>query len=329
MAFWVMIYHTKEAVEIPILSFIVNNGFLGVDVFFVLSGYILTHVYHKKFFENSSTSRDLFKFWKRRFARVYPLHIFTLILAVIYINLLDKYTNANISFYYDHIIPQVLLIHGWGVVDGLRWNFPSWSVSSEWFAYLFVFPVCFYSYRKINMPTFFTRLTILLLSFCLVVNSYFHNNVGEVLEWGIIRIIPEFMLGSFAYLLFWSEVNGKRVYLLVYLIIALTITITFANYQYLFILSLPFLLLGLHVGNSFFDKIFGNRWVVFLGEISYSIYMIHFFSRSINGIIYSKLFEVEVNSPVYFINYFIITIVLSFISYKFIEVPGMKWVRSK
>src|SRR5690606_13913763 len=114
----------------------------GVDAFFVLSGFILTHVYQSAFFESERVSgKDLFRFLKKRFARIYPLHFVTLIGAIVFLNILRTFTDSNVELRWDHVIPQLLLFHAWGGLDGISWNFPSWSISAEWFAYLLVFPL--------------------------------------------------------------------------------------------------------------------------------------------------------------------------------------------
>ena len=75
-----------------------------------------------------------------RLARIYPLHIAILILFVISIECTALLTNVrpNEPFRFSALaaLQHILLLHGWGVSKYLTWNFPSWSISSEWAAYL-------------------------------------------------------------------------------------------------------------------------------------------------------------------------------------------------
>src|SRR5258705_5569923 len=74
-AFWVVLFHMEWGSSIPIIE----KGYLGVDVFFILSGFVLMHVYAG--FE--TTDFDYVRFIKARIARIYPLHIFALLLLAV------------------------------------------------------------------------------------------------------------------------------------------------------------------------------------------------------------------------------------------------------
>lgn len=102
--------------------------YLAVDLFFILSGFVLTHAYEEK--RKFITFRQ---FLAERIARLWPLH-FLALLAVSFIFLLD------VSVYYDENFSAIgffynlLLIHNIGApgsVAGLSYNFPSWSISVE------------------------------------------------------------------------------------------------------------------------------------------------------------------------------------------------------
>lgn len=117
----------------------IENAWLMVDFFFVLSGFVIAINY-----TNISTYNELYRFQKRRLLRLYPLHILTLLffLGLETLKLIeesyfsigsykDAFTvNSPLSFVYNILLLQSFC------VDGLTWNYPSWSISAEFYTYL-------------------------------------------------------------------------------------------------------------------------------------------------------------------------------------------------
>jgi len=134
----------------------IRHASLCVDFFFLLSGFILRYVY----FDRITTGPDAAAFLTRRFGRLWPLHIITT--AVVFVNLSLKnlvvavfhYTGANLLLYHGHtlsmialsLIAQLFMIQGmglWTYLGDLNWNFPSWSISVEFYAYWVFAALCF------------------------------------------------------------------------------------------------------------------------------------------------------------------------------------------
>lgn len=104
-------------------------GYVGVTFFFVLSGFILTWTHSP-----SDTAR---KFWSRRFARIYPVHLLTLVIAVVMLVSGLRDISGSPSWF----VPQLLLVQSWIPRLHLpQFNAPSWSLSDESFFYL-LFPL--------------------------------------------------------------------------------------------------------------------------------------------------------------------------------------------
>jgi peptidoglycan/LPS O-acetylase OafA/YrhL len=85
-AMWVVLYH-YSAQCFPTLdatgyTHLIHKGYLAVDLFFMLSGFVMTHVYHRAF-SKTVTQQHYWKFIVARIARVYPLHILVLLLFVV------------------------------------------------------------------------------------------------------------------------------------------------------------------------------------------------------------------------------------------------------
>lgn len=120
------------------------NGSYGlfVDMFFILSGFVISYSY-------PSDARGLkayARFMIRRIARIYPLHLLTLLVFVLLIGFgLDRSARSTpLDFLYN-----LVLLQAWGVTDHLSFNSPSWSISAEFFCYL-IFPLLMLLARKVH-----------------------------------------------------------------------------------------------------------------------------------------------------------------------------------
>jgi peptidoglycan/LPS O-acetylase OafA/YrhL len=123
-------------------------GYLWVDLFFILSGFVIS--YSARTDERAPFGwTEIKSFWLLRFARIYPLHLFCLLvllaeaLAETAVGLVlrkqlvapDLWSSGSLL----NFLEQALLLNGWGVTGRIGWNVPSWSISTEMVAYL-LFP---------------------------------------------------------------------------------------------------------------------------------------------------------------------------------------------
>jgi peptidoglycan/LPS O-acetylase OafA/YrhL len=143
VAAWVVLDHFHEITlalvpEAKPATFVFVGGVPAVVIFFVLSGYIISYQYLRAFPRGRG---QYLTFIHKRFARLYPLHIVTLAFLVVLVlgalALGIPVTPAS-SFTWGSALQDVFLVRGW-VIPVQGWNFPAWSLSVEWFAYL-VFP---------------------------------------------------------------------------------------------------------------------------------------------------------------------------------------------
>ena len=143
-AFWLLLYFFWGRLGLDDAFFpnIIKMGYMGVDLFFILSGFVLAHVYGPQF-EKEKYSYGSFV-WAR-LARVYPLHLICL-LAMIGVWAIGVKIGANFApkaFDVSQLPFHIALLQAWGTVKSDGWNFPSWSISAEWFAY-FTFPTTYF-----------------------------------------------------------------------------------------------------------------------------------------------------------------------------------------
>ncbi len=107
-----------------------------VDLFFVLSGFVIAAVHA----ESEASAASARKFLIRRFFRLYPLHLVTLVAALIVVDLPSG--TVALPGYGTMVALNLSMTHAWGVVPGSVLNGPSWSISTEWGAYLIFAWIC-------------------------------------------------------------------------------------------------------------------------------------------------------------------------------------------
>ena len=149
----IVLYHFGEGHHYYGLSWLdafAARGYLWVEFFFALSGFILTHVYGARVAQ-LFTPRGYGAFLKSRLTRLYPIHLFMLLaLAALMWGSRAIGHWAGFVTYYDTqyhpimsakgFILSLLLVHGWNTMNSLTWNGASWFVSVE-FALCLLFPL--------------------------------------------------------------------------------------------------------------------------------------------------------------------------------------------
>src|ERR1700712_237330 len=137
------------------ISSILNRMYLMVDFFFVLSGFILCYVYSKNF-EGPVKRQDFKKFTIARFARVYPLHLFSLLLTTLFLFLLHQW-GAKVSPVLDaqnsvySFITNLFLLHAMNLHQWFTFTHASWSISTEWWMYM-LFPFLVRPFMRLSKP---------------------------------------------------------------------------------------------------------------------------------------------------------------------------------
>src|SRR5664279_2310567 len=139
-ALFVAIFHFEIVMVLFLprdVSRFFSKCYLMVDLFFIMSGFIIYHVYGH-FFEESIQRASFYKYIRARLARVYPLHIFTLILTIILVT--SQHFVWDKLFEINAIPTHVFMLQSFGLHSIYTWNVPAWSISAEFAAYI-IFPV--------------------------------------------------------------------------------------------------------------------------------------------------------------------------------------------
>ena len=210
-AAWVLLYHLQGPLNalgllaIPVLPDVMRVGRLGVDLFFALSGFILTHTYLTRLGPRLS-GRKTIEFWWLRLARVYPVHLVMLVVAGLAVFVQAKVTGEALNR--DWLNPidfgkNLLLVQEWGPSPQRGWNFVAWSLSMEWLAYL-IFPLLilliWVFYRRVSTAVLVIAWVVVLIPVIVyglkTSDAYYTDNWGSTY-----RILCEFTAGAITYLI--------------------------------------------------------------------------------------------------------------------------------
>lgn len=309
-----------------------GKSYLGVDFFFILSGFILTHTYMTAIKDKRFAWSD---FYIRRLARIYPVHLATLLFAVgIYWNL--DHTIFLQPAVMECFLSSLFLLHAWGTVPELCFNMPSWSISAEWFAYLlfpFITPFLLRFRPEILLPA-------ALLSFGAlywVYPQFFPVILTQAThQFSILRILPEFILGM-AVCLFGYK-YGLRVPVGFVIAAAVILIVALAEINAPDALIVPvFALLIYAVAEKERQgdhSLLANKILVHLGKISYSLYMTH---TLVIWAVIAPLVPRDAEGDVIFNTFFytiwcagILSLIpLAHLMYEKIEKPARQWINAR
>ena len=290
----VVLYHVPEFFFFSDLA-VIRSGWLFVDFFFVLSGFVITHAYGNEI----ANLDNAFNFMRRRFARLYPLHFCTFAAFVAWILLFDtarligsmKFpevfhaTNLFADLSFPKIVSHLTLLQGFvGNSGDVGFNIPSWAISVEFWTYVVFAICCPLLGRHLLLGQLFLTVACLLLLYALS---------GEELEWygNILRSLAGFSVGSAAYLLL-TKLKGYQLNVL--LMTALEGTVLAEALGFLWLASQcgktdhtihqlqwlsPIVFAQVIVVFSFeagtISRVLNRRIVGRAGTYSYSLYMVH------------------------------------------------------
>lgn len=342
-AILVAIYHSTFVVDYE--SNFVARSTIFVDFFFILSGFVIAFAYNDRIKDGFSFKQ----FFLLRFGRLYPLHFFILLVWLLYvtaksiafhkfgIGALDPTGHNNIGSFFSNL----LLINSLNVHDYLSWNFTAWSISVEFFTYM-IFFVCISLFRKVN-DLILCLFISALCYFILYINN--PDSLLKTYDWGLIRCLGGFFLGSAIYRISQKITLKPSVLvatsaelLALVLMLILVINSLTANYQLATFASFGLVILVFSVQETgLLTKVLTIKPMLFLGALSYSIYMTHALIFKIFAGVGKKILEVPVKATNYeggttvflvtpyanLINLLILLLIigLSYLTYRYVEIP--------
>jgi len=330
-AWWVVFFHFREYLphREALLSF-AKYGYTAVDLFFVLSGFVIALNYLPRF--DPPRFKAYIHFLGLRLARIYPLHGFMLLLflinplAIILAGSLPPDPVRYAPFYY---ILSVFLVQNWGFTPSLAWNVPAWSISTEWLAYL-VFPLVAWLALRFGRTA---RGALLMVAFALIVLAVGFvvtgdSLGGDIARNGLPRCLLEFSAGAFlcraraAAVSSWTR--GEIASLACIALLACYLTFPVEDYV-VFPLAWCCLIYALAERRTMLSRLLSGKLVETIGEYSYATYLAHYFVRD-----WIKFLLVRdgIGIAAQLTAYVLATALASVILYRLIEVPGRRRLRA-
>ena len=330
-AMWVAVYAFWENLAVSFLPNVVAKGYLGVELFFVLSGFILCHVYLASAGEKRFSYRD---FLWARIARVYPLHIATLIgVGVLGFGALAAGMAVDGNVLNLASLPaNIFMVHAWGLAPEAAWNHRSWSVSAEWFAYLLFPAFAFVAWKLRHRPGVATIGALVLLAALYV---GFQRVAGfplteATIQWGALRIVPCFAYGCALYLLYRRAPVKWPVLVSSVSAVLMVVAASLQLWDGIIVALAGGLILGLGSLPNERAGWLSSRPAVYLGEISYSVYMVVVPWQLLSVGLASKLTGAEDKHLQLFVWLAIVAAlpVVAAASYHLVEFPARKALRA-
>ena len=255
-----------------------------VDYFFVLSGFVMAMVYGGRL----TSGREVGIYLIKRTGRIWPLHAVVLgafvsvelakLAAMTLFDHQPTYPPFSGSRPVETIGTNLLLLHAFGLDDGLGWNFPSWSVAAEFWVYA-VFGLAMLALGGKQRPMILAAaVAAAVAAFAIVLFS--PNRMNATHDFGAVRGLYGFSVGVLAHAVWtrgWSSRLGGSAVEVVAAITVFTYAFLAQNTAVEYAAPLVFaLVLLVFVGDrGVVSRVLSTGPIQALGRWSYSIYMVH------------------------------------------------------
>ena len=328
-AIYVVIHHFFESTLIGsdfFLLEILKQGQAAVILFFLLSGFVIHYNY-----KNKASSVSYKNYLIKRVRRIYPIYLFALILPYVFWVISDQSTEVNPTFinFFGGVFMLQDLGRYPGVIIKTFYNSPLWSISYEWFFYLFYLPLLKFK------PNYSILLKGLLISLLGLVTFYLINNkISMTTLYFIIWIIGADVAECFLkYSKYPFKIFFKHILILTFFVLVFICQLNFDKkiifgiypfiQSYHFFVTLFFIICLYFLQKlNYLSNIRETKSVTFFSNISYSLYAIHYpICISFSQIFFKQ--EIVGLKP--FVFGLMITIVISYL----LEGPLQKLINKK
>ena len=338
-------------------SGLIRNSYLFVDFFFVLSGFVIAVNYASRL----DTWPGVKRFLVLRAGRVYPLHFFMLLCLVAWETLklakgmAEGSDNTTFTGGTDPIavITNLLLVQSLNIHDGLTWNGPSWSISTELWTYVLFALVSAW----LGMRNWMLLLAALLAPLLLLHLS--KSGMDTTYDYGLIRCVFGFALGVACFRIHSSwprSPEGERAgtgtmtaleLLVVAAVVGFVANAGTSAMSFLapFIFAVAVLVFAVEGG--LVSRLFRLRLLKWLGMISYSIYLTHYFIVMLFPTVMKRIAQQDLWTPMpletgqyalaygrnavegtlFYVAVLLLTLAFSTLTYRWVETPGREWSR--
>jgi len=297
-----------------------KNGFLGVDIFFVISGYLITNIIYN---DIKISKFSILQFYFRRIRRIVPLVLFISLICIItglmvmlpedFENLCESIVSTNL--FSNNILLLITSVDYWSKANQYKPLMHTWSLGIEEQFYL-IYPFIFIFFKGLKTK----YILLILLSLTIISLLFFINSTNNANSFYLLQFrFFELSSGGIALIGFNKFKINESVVTFALIGILSILFFEFglnAKLQLLLIVFFTILILINENFNFVSLKLVDNKIVNYLGKISFSLYIWHQVILA-----FSKYFIFEKITILLSLFLFIIILLLSIITYHFIETP--------
>jgi len=331
----------------------VRNAYLFVDFFFVLSGFVIASNYTGRL---QSGRLGVGQFMLVRLGRLYPLHLVTLLFFVLQeglplfvpalLNHVSSPPFSKPEEAMNTIVANLFLVHSLGLYDRVSWNFASWSISTEVYTYL-LFAILLTRLSAVGTRTACLVAIVLLPA---VLGALPRHTIEVALDYGLLRCAYGFAMGMLcwhAYTRLDAGGAAAKAPALAATVVEIVLVVAVVGFvgaagRGPWSLLAPYVfgptVLAFAFERGAVSRLLSSRPLVYIGMISYSIYMVHLpvstvmqnVGRLVAGRTDWPIFRTgsEQFGPtlligdIYSAVFIGIVIAVSAVTYRWVEVPG-------
>lgn len=319
-AIWVLVHHAQYGLDLPVAG----AGFLGVDMFFILSGFVLSHAAPRAGWTWSAYAT----FLRNRVARIFPLHLFALALLLALVlacpSIRDDMPRV---FEWPGLLASAALVQNWGFTRAATWNLPAWSLSTEWLVSL-AFPVFLLAAARVRRP----GRAIAAAMACLAAFAAFLALTGNpgpdvTARAGLVRTVLEFASGCLLHRAFLAGAAPTAAAA----IAALALVIGAAALPGMATAALfgfPVIILLAAQPAGVVARTLSRRPVQLLGELSFSIYLLHWPLLQVSTRLQAAIGVRGLWGLAWFAGFVAVVLALSAATYTLVEMPARRRLRA-
>lgn len=340
----VLFHYDKNDQLFP--TWVCNFGYEAVTFFFILSGFILTHVHVNVDGQRNLLNVSYKKFIALRLARLLPAYTLALALSfpfLLYSSFVSHTMNLERFLTILFLVP--LFLQAWHPPTALAWNVPAWSLSVELFFYA-LFPAIVRSAKRIHPYLF-----VVFALFLVCINEYIRNMLaaiwdhplnltprGSFLYYSPLMQLPKFIFGvALGAFFIWSgRVYSKLSEVWLVFAFASVITAMYLKSEITFLASdmalclvFGFLILSCAGTSGLISKILSYYPLVILGEASYSLYIMHWPIYKWWSWVTVQALGVNIRPEIDFTLYFSMVVISSVLTLYLVERPAKGLILSR
>lgn len=293
LAAWIFAYYIDTSINFSAwlgpFAGLVRHGYLGVDGFFMLSGLVLARIHPElsrmgvhpqlpweKFGVPQPFHPRAWRFWGKRLARIYPLHLVAIVLFAVLFGVaaatgLAPHAASGLSL--PALLENIFLLQGWGFAGHGAWDDPSWLLSAEWAGYL-LFPLLWYIVSYLDHVVSIAFILSCLTALGLIEVEYQHT-LNLAFGAGLLRFFPEFLAGIATARIVpnYADFLPSRLFALI--AVVLVFIFAAASSDVLTVAALWLLLFSLTMqADAERPPLFAHlAWLRWLGRLSYALYV--------------------------------------------------------